>query len=158
MPAGILLFVGERAPEFGDWRSPYPGDLWQFEHARTPDEAAARTRTGGVEVLLVAGDGPVDAVRAVADAAMLPVVALGTAPPGVAVTSGDPADLACILERVRIDAQLAKLKGLGGDEFVQEMVELFLGDTPQQLGEARAALRAGEVGGVQRPVHSLKSN
>src|SRR5947207_2427700 len=113
MPAGILLFVGERAPEFRDWQSPYAGDLWQFEYVRTPDEAAARVTAGGVDVLLIPGDGPVDAVRSVAEAAKLPVVTMGTA-----VSSRDPADLARILERVRIDAQLAKLKGLGGDEFV----------------------------------------
>jgi HPt (histidine-containing phosphotransfer) domain-containing protein len=149
MPAGILLFVGEQAPASGEWRSPYPGDDWPIEHVLTPDEAAARVKAGGVEVLLVPRDGPVDAVRAVADAAKLPVVA---------VTSGDPADAARVLERVRIDAQLEKLKNLGGDEFVAEMVDLFLGDTPQQLGEALAALRAGELGGVQRRVHSLKSS
>jgi HPt (histidine-containing phosphotransfer) domain-containing protein len=148
MPAGILLFVGEQAPASGEWRSPYPGDDWQIEHVRTADEAAARVKAGGVEVLLVSGGGPLGAVRAVADAAKLPV----------AVTSADPAEAARVLERVRIDAQLEKLRNLGGDEFVAEMVDLFLGDTPKQLGEARAELQAGELGGVQRRVHSLKSS
>src|SRR5947209_12906491 len=101
MPAGILLFVGEQAPASGEWRSPYPGDDWPIEHVRTPDEAAARVKAGGVEVLLVSGDGPLGAVRAVADAAKLPVVA---------ITSADPAETARVLERVRIDAQLEKLK------------------------------------------------
>ena len=88
-------------------------------------------------------------MRAVAADAKLPVVA---------VTSGGAGELAGVLERVRIDAQLAKLKALGGDEFVQEMVELFLSDTPQQLGEAREQLQANELGEVRRRVHSLKSN
>jgi HPt (histidine-containing phosphotransfer) domain-containing protein len=150
MPAGILLVVGERPQNIGDWRSPYAGDVWQFEHVGTPDEAAARVKAGGIEVLLVVAGGPVEAV---ALAAKLPVVAVS----GVQ-SSADSADLARVLEHVRIDAQLAKLKELGGEEFVQEIVGLFLNDTPRQIGEARAALAAGDLGGVQRRVHSLKSN
>src|SRR5437763_11734043 len=152
MPAGILLFVGNISPAPDQWRSSYPGDEWPIEQVRTPEEAASRVQAGGVEVLLVAANGPVAAVRAVAAAAKLPVIAVGAAVPGVAATSGDPADAARVLERVRIDAQLARMRQLGGDEFVQEMVELFLGDTPKLLGEAHTELQAGRADGVQRRV------
>jgi HPt (histidine-containing phosphotransfer) domain-containing protein len=38
------------------------------------------------------------------------------------------------------------------------MIDLFLRQTPDQLREVRAALAVGDLGGVQRVAHSLKSS
>lgn len=53
---------------------------------------------------------------------------------------------------------LDKLRKLGGDEFVSELVETFLKDAPERV---EAALSAGEKEdweGVERATHSLASS
>jgi HPt (histidine-containing phosphotransfer) domain-containing protein len=44
------------------------------------------------------------------------------------------------------------------DEFLRELVETFLEDSPGQLAELRAAADAGDAGAVRRVAHTLKSN
>lgn len=74
----------------------------------------------------------------------------------------DPAALARTVREefaeARLEAQLARLEELGGTPFVQEMIELFVGTTPQRLRAAREGLAAGNLETVERAVHSLKSS
>ena len=49
--------------------------------------------------------------------------------------------------------------GTGGDpEFVSELIEQFLAETPELVASARAALDAGNADEVRRAAHTLKSN
>jgi len=52
---------------------------------------------------------------------------------------------------------LERLDRIGGREFVLEMIDLFLEHSPQRLASGRAAFEAGELNGVYRAAHSLKS-
>lgn len=54
-------------------------------------------------------------------------------------------------------AALERLFRIGGQEFVVEMIELFLEHAPQRLETARTALDAGDMTAVYRAAHSLKS-
>jgi len=51
-------------------------------------------------------------------------------------------------------AALDELRGLGGDEFVTELIDTFLADAPPLL----ASLRGSDVEEVRRGAHTLKSN
>ncbi len=62
-------------------------------------------------------------------------------------------------ERQIIDAEaLARLNRLGGDELVCRMIDLFLPHAENTIARARASLAAGELPGVHRAVHSLRSS
>lgn len=52
---------------------------------------------------------------------------------------------------------LARLDRIGGNEFVVEMIELFLDNAPERLASAREAFDGGDVATLHRSVHSLKS-
>lgn len=52
---------------------------------------------------------------------------------------------------------LERLDRIGGREFVLEMIDLFLEHSPQRLAAGRAAFDAGDLTGVYRAAHSLKS-
>ena len=67
-----------------------------------------------------------------------------TDPTGVAI---DPAALDRLLDMT------------GGDlEFLDELVDTYLEDTPVQLDAMRAAAASGSVEELVRPAHSLKTN
>jgi HPt (histidine-containing phosphotransfer) domain-containing protein len=54
-------------------------------------------------------------------------------------------------------ALVSLLEMVGGDpEFVDELIDTFLGDAPQQLAELRRAVGAGTAADAIRPAHSLK--
>jgi CheY-like chemotaxis protein len=57
-------------------------------------------------------------------------------------------------------AVLARLAdGVGGDAaFVSELIDQFRADASELLGGARAALATGDVDGLRRAAHTLKSN
>lgn len=55
-------------------------------------------------------------------------------------------------------AALHKLRELGDDQFVVEMIEALCAFAPTVLREARAGLRAGQLEPVIRMGHSLKSS
>jgi HPt (histidine-containing phosphotransfer) domain-containing protein len=57
-----------------------------------------------------------------------------------------------------MDEQLANLHRLGGEDFVREMIELFLENAPKQMEAARNGIREGDLEAVRRAVHSLKSS
>ena len=53
---------------------------------------------------------------------------------------------------------LAELRTIGGDQFVVEMLEVFLQYAPALLADARAGLAIGDLEPAQRAGHSLKSS
>ena len=58
------------------------------------------------------------------------------------------------LDQAAIDNLLAMA---GGDaDFVDEMVDAFLADTPRELEGLRAAVAAGDVAAAVRPAHTIK--
>ena len=59
--------------------------------------------------------------------------------------------------RVVDEGALDRLDRIGGNDFVVEMIELFLENAPQRLERARQALDEGDVPTLHRAVHSLKS-
>jgi len=61
--------------------------------------------------------------------------------------------------RVDLDASaVANLRELGGDEFVEEVVDTFLADAPALLATLRTAHAAGDAEELRRAAHTLKSN
>ena len=61
-----------------------------------------------------------------------------------------------VLEQAMLD-NLMEMVG-GDPEFVDELVDTFREDVPQQLAELRRAVDAGAVADVVRPAHTLKGN
>jgi two-component system sensor histidine kinase/response regulator len=53
---------------------------------------------------------------------------------------------------------IARLRKLGGDKFVGDMVDLFFQYAPQRLADARASAQAGDCQSVEKAVHALKSS
>ena len=64
------------------------------------------------------------------------------------------ADESHVLDRVALD----RLRGLGGDQFLAEMVDAFLPFSEKLMAEARVGLCAGNLVPVVRMGHSLKSS
>lgn len=60
-------------------------------------------------------------------------------------------------EEVLDVATLERLNRIGGQDFLIEMIELFLVHAPQRLRAARNALVAGDLQQLYRAAHSLKS-
>ena len=59
-----------------------------------------------------------------------------------------------VLDQAALDSLLEMV---GGDpDFVDELVDTFLADVPQQLAELRAAVAAGTAADAVRPAHTLK--
>lgn len=58
-----------------------------------------------------------------------------------------------VLDQAAVD----RLRRLGGQEFLVEMIDLFLDNGPRRLVTLRDGLDAGEAREVQRAAHSLKS-
>lgn len=61
-------------------------------------------------------------------------------------------------DRVLDAAALERLRDSVGEEFVTELVQLFLDDAPAQLAALRDALERGDANEARRAVHTLKSN
>jgi len=55
-------------------------------------------------------------------------------------------------------AALERLRRLGGDKFVREMIGLFLDYVGKKVVEARRAQESGDLAGVQKAVHPVKSS
>jgi HPt (histidine-containing phosphotransfer) domain-containing protein len=55
-------------------------------------------------------------------------------------------------------AALARLRRLGGDKLLRDMIDLFLQHAPQRVEQALAAGAAGNLPDIGRAVHSLKSS
>jgi HPt (histidine-containing phosphotransfer) domain-containing protein len=74
-----------------------------------------------------------------------------------------PDELARALSQVRpvggpVEAALEKLRELGGDEFLADLIDTFLGEAPALLATLRRALEQEDAGEVRRAAHTLKSN
>lgn len=54
-------------------------------------------------------------------------------------------------------AAIRRLERIGGNDFVVEMIELFLANAPRRLEAAREAYGSGDAATLHRAVHSLKS-
>lgn len=54
-------------------------------------------------------------------------------------------------------AAVARLRRVGGDKLLREMIDLFLTHAPARLESALSARDASDVEGIERAVHSLKS-
>lgn len=55
-------------------------------------------------------------------------------------------------------ATFAELKQISGADFINELIDAFLEDTPRMIDEMEAALAARDVQSFRRNAHSLKSN
>ena len=60
-------------------------------------------------------------------------------------------------QEVLEEAALDRLLRIGGQEFLLEMIDLFLENAPLRLRAAGEALENGDIQGVYRAAHSLKS-
>jgi two-component system sensor histidine kinase RpfC len=69
-----------------------------------------------------------------------------------------PRELLRLVELSRLSTQLAKLEQLGGPDFIEEMITLFLGQATAKVGEIRQALETGDCTVIARIVHTLKSS
>ncbi|MFC1747025.1 Hpt domain-containing protein [Candidatus Neomarinimicrobiota bacterium] len=56
------------------------------------------------------------------------------------------------------ESVLERLMKIGGQEFLDELFDLYLEHTPQKLRDAVAGSEAGDASAVERAVHSLKSS
>jgi HPt (histidine-containing phosphotransfer) domain-containing protein len=55
-------------------------------------------------------------------------------------------------------AAIAKLRQLGGEKFVGDMIGLFFQYAPQRLAAARAGAQAGDLEAIEKAAHALKSS
>jgi HPt (histidine-containing phosphotransfer) domain-containing protein len=55
-------------------------------------------------------------------------------------------------------AALQRLRRLGGDKFLREMIGLFLDYAAKKIAEATATAAAGNLEGVQKAIHPVKSS
>ena len=51
-----------------------------------------------------------------------------------------------------------ELKQMSGAEFINELIDTFLEDSPKLIEEMESALKANNVDSFRRAAHSLKSN
>jgi HPt (histidine-containing phosphotransfer) domain-containing protein len=60
---------------------------------------------------------------------------------------------------VQLDAAaLDNLREIGGDEFLGELIDTFLAETPGLLAELRGSFESGGVDAARTAAHTLKSN
>lgn len=134
---GVLPTAGEVAVG--------PGDVWAVEPAATL-EAAVEAARRECDVLVVSGGA--DLGERLHREDLWPATAIVVADPAATIAA-----LAVDVEVARIRAALARLRELGGDEFVAEVTEMFLEQTPQQI----AAIRASDAASAKKTAHTLKS-
>jgi len=51
-----------------------------------------------------------------------------------------------------------ELKQMSGEDFINELIDTFLEDTPKMIAEIKSALAANNVDTFRRAAHSMKSN
>jgi HPt (histidine-containing phosphotransfer) domain-containing protein len=173
MPTARLLFLGDfRRIDAVALTSPLPGDPWHVEPVADAGAALRRLAGSTADALVIdatAGPPPgADRLLAEADSRGVSVVLLGSPVPDgvlartrvVSVTpdGGWRHDLARVIEEVRIDQKIKEFRELGGDEFVVEMIDLLVQQTPEQIESMRTALFASNLRDVQRAAHSMKSS
>lgn len=62
------------------------------------------------------------------------------------------------LDPDRWEKLVALQKAVGRDDFLQELVSLFLRDAPQRLSALRDATEKSDAGAAERSAHSLKGS
>lgn len=55
-------------------------------------------------------------------------------------------------------ATFEELKQMSGEDFIDELVDTFLEDSPKLIKEMKSALETGDADSFRRAAHSLKSN
>lgn len=55
-------------------------------------------------------------------------------------------------------AALESLRALGDESFLQEIIDIFLDDTPTRITELRTSLASGDQGTFARAAHSIKGS
>jgi HPt (histidine-containing phosphotransfer) domain-containing protein len=50
------------------------------------------------------------------------------------------------------------LKEMSGEDFIVELIDTFLEDSPKMIAEIKSAYASGDVEAFRRAAHSLKSN
>jgi histidine phosphotransfer protein HptB len=55
-------------------------------------------------------------------------------------------------------AAFEELKQMSGEDFIGELIDTFLEDSPKLVAEMKAALKAQDADSFRRAAHSLKSN
>jgi len=82
--------------------------------------------------------------------------------PKTSSTASDPASPEPSVSPAELNPEaLAELRGMIDDvgvDMTQELVEVFLADTPKRLGEMKKALQEDDAASLRRAAHSLKSN
>jgi len=56
------------------------------------------------------------------------------------------------------ESALARLRELGGEDFAADMVRMFHQYAEAQLAQARTALTANDIPGVEKAIHPLKTS
>ena len=51
-----------------------------------------------------------------------------------------------------------ELKQISGDDFINELIDTFLEDTPKMIAEIKSAYAANNIESFRRAAHSMKSN
>lgn len=51
-----------------------------------------------------------------------------------------------------------ELKQMSGAEFINELIDTFLDDTPRMMQDMKSALQANDADSFRRAAHSMKSN
>jgi len=70
---------------------------------------------------------------------------------------GLPGQVQSDVEEARLALQFAYLHELGGEEFIREMIDLYLELAPTQIEAAQRGMQAGDLDAVRKAIHSLKS-
>lgn len=56
------------------------------------------------------------------------------------------------------EAAMQRLRRIGGDDLINELVSIFIRNTPVRIRDAREAARSGDINQVMIAAHSLKSS
>lgn len=151
MPTATIFFVNPA--RIAEPSSPLAGDPWEVTSFADAASAAAALEKRPDAVFL---DGALTAIAGRAE--LLAACERLKTPVFDLDRQGGNDEVARALEAARVDRQIDQLRELGGDVFVAEMIDLFLGQTPGQLSALREALARGDVTAVKKGAHTLKSS
>ncbi len=85
----------------------------------------------------------------------LPSTIRGGSAPGFGTTSGLPIGRAAVLEATQLD-HLESLQDEEQPEFVAELIDLFLTETPRRLSELHVSLATGDLPQAAKTAHTVK--
>jgi HPt (histidine-containing phosphotransfer) domain-containing protein len=161
-----ILIVGDPAiSRMPALTSPSRWDSWTVEWSSLPTPADLQGAGLVVIDLTASHPEPTDWVGLIARTVEIPRLAVTTGPaavPGLDTLdiSGHhdlKAELFTQLERSRVTAKVRWLYGLGGDDFVGQLLDLVLAEVPKSIAGIVAATDAGDTKAASRIAHPLKS-